>query len=109
MQHLAFGSSIQTHRKRRASLTAEKPGVQRVNICEGGWLLEPAGNGGTRATYSIFTDSGGTLPPFLANNGSRIAIRKVFEAIRKQVKDPKYASARLEAQNVSAREAGRVK
>ncbi len=72
---------------------AEKSGVARVSVCEGGWLLEPDGAGATRATYSIFTDSGGTLPPFIANNGSRIAIRKVFEAIRKRVKDPQFAAA----------------
>lgn len=72
---------------------AEKSGVARVSVCEGGWLLEPDGVGATRATYSIFTDSGGTLPPFIANNGSRIAIRKVFEAIRKRVKDPQFAAA----------------
>lgn len=72
---------------------AEQDGVARVNVCEGGWLLEPNGAGGTRATYSIFTDSGGTLPPFITNNGSRIAIRKVFEAIRRRVKDPKIAAA----------------
>jgi len=71
---------------------AEKPGVLRVNICEGGWLLEPAETGGTRAIYTIYTDSGGTIPPMLANNGSRVAIRKVFDAIRKQVKDPKYSA-----------------
>ena len=70
---------------------AAKAGVLRVNVCEGGWLLEPEPSGVTRATYSIFTDSGGALPPFVANNGSRIAIRKVFEAIRKQVKQPKYS------------------
>ncbi len=72
---------------------AEKPGVQRVNVCEGGWLLEPNDAGGTRAIYTIYTDSGGTIPPMLANNGSRMAIRKVFDAIRKQAKDPKYTSA----------------
>ncbi len=72
---------------------AEKTGVARVSVCEGGWLLEPDGAGATRATYSIFTDSGGTLPPFIANNGSRIAIRKVFEAIRKRAKDPQFAAA----------------
>lgn len=71
----------------------EQDGVARVNVCEGGWLLEPNGAGGTRATYSIFTDSGGTLPSFITNNGSRIAIRKVFEAIRRRVKDPKIAAA----------------
>ncbi|MGI8821561.1 MAG: SRPBCC family protein [Chthoniobacterales bacterium] len=69
---------------------APMPGVLRVNICEGGWLLEPQGSNGTRATYTIYTDSGGTIPPMLANSGSKVAIRKVFEAIRKQVKEPKY-------------------
>ncbi len=73
---------------------AAKAGVLRVNVCEGGWLLEPEGAGSTRATYSIFTDSGGALPSFMANSGSRIAIRKVFEAVRKQVKDPKYSGSR---------------
>ncbi len=70
---------------------AEKPGVLRVNVCEGGWLLEPHDSGATRAVYTIYTDGGGTIPPMLANNGSRVAIRKIFEAIRKQVKDPKYS------------------
>jgi hypothetical protein len=72
---------------------APTPGVLRVNVCEGGWLLEPQGNGSTRATYTIYTDSGGTLPAVLANTGGKVGIRKVFEAIRKQVKNPKYAQA----------------
>ena len=45
----------------------------------------------TRAIYTIYTDSGGALPAFVANSGSRIAIRKLFDAVRKQVKDPRYA------------------
>ncbi len=71
-----------------------KSGVVRVNLCEGGWLLEPNGANSTRATYSIYTDSGGVIPAFIANNGSRVAIRKLFEAVRKQVKDPKYAATK---------------
>ncbi|MFL6536723.1 MAG: SRPBCC family protein [Chthoniobacterales bacterium] len=67
-------------------------GVLRVTVCEGGWLLEPQENSKTRATYSIYTDSGGALPSFIANSGSRIAIRKLFEALRKQVNEPKYAT-----------------
>lgn len=82
---------------------AEKPGVQRVNVCEGGWLLEPTESGGTRAIYTIYTDSGGAIPPMLANNGSRVAIRKVFDAIRKQVKDPKYSAAGASAAEVRNR------
>jgi hypothetical protein len=72
----------------------EKPGVQRVNFCEGGWLIEPDGAGATRATYIIYTDSGGAIPALIANGGSRAAIRKVFAAIRKAVREPKYAASK---------------
>jgi hypothetical protein len=53
-------------------------------------LLEPDHTVKTRATYSIFTDNGGRLPAFLANAASGIGIRKIFAAVRRQVKDPKY-------------------
>jgi hypothetical protein len=69
---------------------SEKPGVLRVKLNEGSWLMEPAGATKTRATYFIYTDSGGQLPAFLANVASEIGIRKVFAAVRKQVKEPKY-------------------
>ena len=73
---------------------AAKPGVQRVKVCEGGWLIEPDGEGATRATYSIYTDSGGAIPAMIANRGSLMAIRKVFAAVRKEVLEPKYATAK---------------
>ncbi len=71
---------------------AERHGVVRVKVDEGFWLLEPAGANGasTQATYQIYTDSGGTLPAFLANHSSQLAIPKLFAAIRKQAHDPKY-------------------
>lgn len=71
---------------------AEKPGVFRVKVCNGSWLLEPASEGKTRATYSVFTDSGIVGPAFLANTISQTGISKLFAAVRKQVKDPKYQS-----------------
>src|SRR6266480_7062270 len=70
---------------------AEKKGVIRVKICDGAWLLEPDGPEKTRATYSVYTDTGGLIPAFIANPASRMGISKLFEAVRKQVKDPKYA------------------
>jgi ribosome-associated toxin RatA of RatAB toxin-antitoxin module len=73
-----------------ASGPTERPGVVRVKICDGGWLLEPAGPAATRATYSIYTDSGGAIPSFIKNVGSQIGIRKLFAALRKQVQNPKY-------------------
>ena len=72
---------------------AERRGVVRVKVNEGDWLLEPTGPDGsqTAATYQIYTDSGGALPAFLANRASQLIIPKLFEAIRKQVQNPKYA------------------
>jgi Polyketide cyclase / dehydrase and lipid transport len=72
---------------------AEKPGVLRVKLNEGSWLLEPAGASKTRATYSIYTDSGGAIPAFIANAASEVGIRKLFAAVRKQVKHSKYDDA----------------
>ena len=68
----------------------EKRGVIRVSLCEGSWLLEPIGPNTTRATYTIYTDSGGMIPSFIKNTGSQIGIRKMFAAIRKQITNPKY-------------------
>jgi hypothetical protein len=72
----------------------ERHGTVRVNVNEGSWLLEPAGPGGasTQATYQIYTDSGGALPAFVANHASETVIPKLFEAIRKQVRAPKYGT-----------------
>jgi ribosome-associated toxin RatA of RatAB toxin-antitoxin module len=69
----------------------EKSGVVRVKLCEGSWLLEPSGPNTTRVTYTIYTDSGGIIPKFIKETGSQIGIRKLFAAIRRQVRDPKYA------------------
>lgn len=69
----------------------EKRRVIRVDLCEGSWLLEPTGRNATRATYMVYTDSGGIIPKFIKETGSQIGIRKLFAAVRKQVRDPKYA------------------
>ena len=69
---------------------AEKKGVLRVKRCEGEWLLEPEDATKTRATYTVYTDNGGAIPAFIANSASKIGIGRLFVALRKQVKDPKY-------------------
>jgi len=74
---------------------AEKKGVVRVKICDGGWLLEPDGATRTRATYSVYTDSGGMIPAFIANHASQMGISRLFAAIRKQAKNAKYADRQL--------------
>jgi hypothetical protein len=71
---------------------APQPGIVRVKVNEGSWLLEPAGptGGSTQASYQIFTDSGGVVPAFIANHASQVIIPRLFEAIRKQVLQPAY-------------------
>jgi len=69
---------------------AAKPGVFRVKLVNGSWLLEPLGPNKTRATYSVFSDSGISAPVFLANTISETGISKLFAAVRKQAKNPKY-------------------
>ena len=70
----------------------EHRGTVRVKVNEGSWLLQPSGPAGllTQASYQIYTDSGGVLPAFLANHASLLIIPKVFNAVRKQTRNPKY-------------------
>jgi len=75
----------------------EKRGVVRVNLCEGSWLLEPTGPNSTHATYQIYTDSGGLIPSFIKEHAGPAGIRKLFDAIRKQARDPKYTSKKKDA------------
>jgi hypothetical protein len=72
----------------------QKKGVVRVDRCEGAWLLEPISPNKTRATYSVFSDTGGAIPGWLANYASETGIGKLFAAVRKQVTDPKYGATK---------------
>lgn len=71
----------------------ERKGVTRVKVTEGYWLLEPVAEGRhTRATYCIYSDSGGALPAMILNAANRTAIPKLFDSIRKQAKLEKYSA-----------------
>ncbi len=70
---------------------AEKPGVVRVKVSEGSWLLEPEDGGkATRATYTLFTDAGGSVPAFVVNQANKRSLGDLFTAVRKTAADPKY-------------------
>lgn len=72
---------------------AEKSGVARVKINEGYWLLEPVNEARhTQATYSLYSDSGGSLPAAVVNAANRTAIPKIFDGVRQQAKLPKYSA-----------------
>jgi Polyketide cyclase / dehydrase and lipid transport len=65
-----------------------RPGITRVTINEGSWLLEPIGNQ-TRATYTLFTDGGGGIPPLLMNFANKQSISRLFDALHGRMRDGK--------------------
>jgi hypothetical protein len=68
-----------------------RPGVVRVVVNQGLWLLEPIDEGRrTRATYRLHTDPGGSVPGFAADMANREALPGVLKAVRKAVLDPRY-------------------
>jgi hypothetical protein len=74
-----------------ASGPAVQAGVTRMSLDEGSWTLEPAGDGkSTRAVYSLLTDAGGNLPPFIVNMANKRSVADLFEAVRKQAQSSKY-------------------
>jgi hypothetical protein len=81
-----------------ASGPAVQAGVTRMSLDEGSWTLEPAVDGkSTRATYSLLTDAGGNLPPFVVNMANKRSVADLFEAVRKQVQNGKYRQGPLAA------------
>ena len=66
---------------------APRPGVTRVTINEGSWLLEPIGNQ-TRATYTLYTDGGG-IPPLLMNFANKQSVSRLFDALHARMGDEK--------------------
>ncbi|MBV9998572.1 MAG: hypothetical protein JO015_05600 [Verrucomicrobia bacterium] len=75
---------------------AVQAGVTRMNLDEGSWTLEPTADGkSTRAIYSLLTDAGGNLPPFVVNMANKRSIADLFEAVRKQTQNGKYRQSQL--------------
>lgn len=60
-------------------------GVVRLKVNTGSWTLEPLDGGKrTKATYSLFTDPGGSVPTFIANKANTTALPELFARVRKR-------------------------
>lgn len=66
---------------------APQPGVTRVTVNEGSWLLEPIGKQ-TRATYTLYTDGGG-IPPLIMNYANKQSVTRLFDALHTRMHDKK--------------------
>ncbi len=62
------------------------PGVVRIPVIRGHWSLAPAPEGGVGVTYQVYSDPGGSLPPFLVRGGQRRAAIDFLEQILARAK-----------------------
>jgi hypothetical protein len=69
-----------------------KAGCCSVKLCEGSWLLEPSVQMRARDLLGLYRQRRSN--PVFKNTGGQIGIRKIFTAIRKQVREPKYSGAK---------------
>lgn len=69
----------------------QRPGIVRMTVNDGSWLLEPVENA-TRATCTMCTDDG-NMAPQLANMLNRLGIVRVFDALRLRVYDRQVGMA----------------
>lgn len=63
-----------------------RPGLVRIYIHEGGWLLAPSRTGGTDARYLLRLDLAGSIPLFLARSGAGREIPGLFESIGRRAR-----------------------
>lgn len=62
-------------------------GIVRVPVNFGRWELTPAEDGAkTELRYFVTIDIGDSVPAFLAEKGNRMALPKIIEAVRQQVR-----------------------
>ncbi|WP_256717964.1 START domain-containing protein [Shewanella sp. UCD-KL12] len=65
-------------------------GVVRLTICDGSWELTATEDGGTRVTYWLYTDPGGSIPSWLANKANRSGLYDIVFAIEKRAQDKSW-------------------
>jgi hypothetical protein len=63
----------------------------KTPINEGYWLLEPVDGGRqTKVTYYVFTDPGGKIPSWIANQANSVAVPKLMKAVRERGRESRY-------------------
>jgi hypothetical protein len=73
----------------------EKKGIVRIYQSAGKWTIRPSGPNKVHVEYELQVDPGGSLPSWMVNMLSTKGPLESFKSLRKQLKNPKYANARL--------------
>lgn len=88
--HVTWGASPEGLWIRFAAVTdrgpAPKPGIVRVTVHEGSWMLRPIDGGrATHAVYRFHLDLGGSLPGWMSKGRAGKDLPHLFDAIRHQL------------------------
>lgn len=69
----------------------ESEDVIRIRLNEGAWRIEPleTDRKQTRLTYRVLVDPGGSIPAFVANLSSTVAVPGLLDAVRKRASEEK--------------------
>ena len=72
-----------------------KKGIVRVSQSEGKWILTPLGNGRVKIDYTLRTDPGGSIPPWIVNLFATKGPLESFRRLKIQLTQPAYAGIHL--------------
>jgi polyketide cyclase/dehydrase/lipid transport protein len=75
----------------------ERPGVVRVRVNEGSWIVTAKRADLSHVSYCLYTDPGGGVWKWVANQANVQAIPRLFQALREAVKLPRYDTRRDDA------------
>ena len=65
-------------------------GTVRLEVVEGNWTLERIDPTHTRATYTLHTDPGGSIPGWMANKANTTSLPDLINAVRHRSLDPNW-------------------
>lgn len=64
---------------------AEQPGTVRMPFLRGSWSIQTLDGGGSRVTYQVTADPGGSLPAWLVRRGTLGTLPDVIERVRQRL------------------------
>jgi hypothetical protein len=83
------------------TLIPEKDDYVRVPKLEGYWRVTPIGASETEVVLELRSDTGGSVPSFLANQQVTVGPFKTFQKLRAMVQKPRYLKASVDYETVT--------
>ena len=62
----------------------------RLELCDGSWTLRRTPDGKTQVTYWLYTNPGGSVPAWIANQANTRSLPDLLKAVHKRSVDPSW-------------------